>query len=350
MIRLSAFFVVAQLASASFGQTVTVDVTIEQVKAESRGITVSYPVGAEKKTTTLDVGRRAEITLNGKTVQLESIRPGQKATVEFHKELGVVTRITATGQTLATPKLVELTELGGMYPSLTEDGLTVVWEDKATIWTAHRADSDSYFTDKKKLFDGRHPALSSDGLEIVFLMSPRGTEPPTLHSATRDNTDGPFKRAEEIVVLRKQSNPKNPFLSADGLGLCFNRGTDNSNIEIVVSARRTRQDAWDAPERLAISSDSIQGILTFPCLTPDGLTMLCTNEGTPNLKGGRPMAWTRASAAEPFGNPKYVQIEGVPPLVGRSPRYVPATNELFLTGAAMAIVVVKNFTLAKPAD
>ena len=225
----------------------------------------------------------------------------------------------------------------------------MVWEDKATIWTAHRADSDSYFTDKKKLFHRRHPALSADGLEIVFLMSTRGTEPPTLHSATRDNIDGPFKRAEEMGTLRKQANPKNPFLSADGLALCFNRGTDNSNIEIVILAKRTRQDAWDVPERVAISSDSIQGILTFPCLTPDGRPF-GTNEGTPNLKGGRPMAWTRASSAEPFGNPKYVQLEGVPPLVGRSPRYVPATNELFLTGAAMAIVVVKNFTLAKPAD
>jgi hypothetical protein len=97
MIRLAAFFVVALLASASFAQTVTVEVTIEQVKAESRGITVSYPVGAEKKTTTLDVSRRAEITLNGTTVQLESIRSGQKATVEFHKELQVVAKITATG-------------------------------------------------------------------------------------------------------------------------------------------------------------------------------------------------------------------------------------------------------------
>ena len=67
MIRLSAFFVVALLASSSFAETVTVEVTIEQVKAESRGIIVAYMIGGEKKTTTLDVSRRAEITLNGTT-------------------------------------------------------------------------------------------------------------------------------------------------------------------------------------------------------------------------------------------------------------------------------------------
>lgn len=348
MIRLSAFTALALLASTSFAQAVKVEVTIDQVDPKSRGITVSYSVGAENKTSTLDVSRKAEITLNGNAVQLDSLRRGQKATVEYHKELGVVTRITATGQSIGTPKLVELTELSGMYPSLTEDGLIVVWEEKATIWTAHRADADSYFTDKKKHFDGRHPALSSDGLEIIFLMSPRGTEPPTLHSAVRDNIDSPFKRAEEIVALRKQSSPKNPFLSADGLALYFNRGSDKTNNEIVVSARRTRQDAWGTPERVPMKSESIQGILTFPYLTPDGLTMFCTNQGIPNVAGGLPMVWTRAGATEPFGNPKYVQIEGVPPLVGRSPRYVPATNELFLTTSG--IVVVKNFSLAKPAN
>lgn len=347
MIRLSAFFALALLTASSFAQTVKVEVTIEAVKPESRGITVSYSAGAEKKTSTLDVSRKAEITLNGNAVQLDAVRPGQKATVEFQRELAIVTKITATGQALGKPKLVELTELSGMYPSLTEDGLTVVWEEKTTIWTAHRADFDSYFTAKKKLFDGRHPALSSDGLEIVFLMSPRGTEPRTLHSATRDNIDGPFKRAEELRTLRKEPDPKNPFLTADGLALYFNRSPENTNNEIVVSTRRTRQDSWGAPVRLAIDNDSVQGILTFPCLTPDGLTMFCTNEGSPNLKGGRPMVWTRAGAAEPFGNPKYVQIDGLPPLVGRSPRYVPATNELFLTSSG--IVVVKNFSLAKPA-
>ena len=43
------------------------------------------------------------------------------------------------------------------------------------------------------------------------------------------------------------------------------------------------------------------------------------------------MVWTRKSLDEPFAEYRYIEWADIDPLVGRSPRYVSATNELFFT-------------------
>jgi len=85
------------LAPAAQAATVTVDVTIKAVDAKTRGITVIYKAKAGLKTIDLDVSRKAEITVNGKQVTLDSLKPDQKATVTFETELSIVTKIEATG-------------------------------------------------------------------------------------------------------------------------------------------------------------------------------------------------------------------------------------------------------------
>lgn len=76
---------------------VTVEVTIQSANAEARQITVFYQTGSGQKTIDLDVSSKAEITLNGEKASFQSLGSGLKATVEYHKDLAVVTKIDATG-------------------------------------------------------------------------------------------------------------------------------------------------------------------------------------------------------------------------------------------------------------
>jgi hypothetical protein len=84
---------------------VEVDVTIEAVDAKTRGVTVSYHTNLRQKSIDLDVSRRAEITVNGVSGTLDSLRPGQRAKVTYENELQVVTKIAAR-RTSDTPDSV----------------------------------------------------------------------------------------------------------------------------------------------------------------------------------------------------------------------------------------------------
>ena len=86
------------LFSSTQAAVVEVDVTIKSVNVKARGITATYETKLGQKSIDLDVSRKAEITVNGKSGTLESVRPGQKAKVSFEKELQIVTKIIATGE------------------------------------------------------------------------------------------------------------------------------------------------------------------------------------------------------------------------------------------------------------
>ena len=83
--------------SAQGAALVEVEVRIKSVDLQSRQITVAYKTTSGPKTIDLDVSRKAEITINGDSGTLESVRPGQKAKTSYDKELLVVTKINATG-------------------------------------------------------------------------------------------------------------------------------------------------------------------------------------------------------------------------------------------------------------
>ena len=85
---------VAQPARAA---VVEVDVTIKSVDAKAREITVVYETKAGQKTIDLDLSRKAEITVNGSSDTLDSLKPGQKAKIAYERELQIVTKIDATG-------------------------------------------------------------------------------------------------------------------------------------------------------------------------------------------------------------------------------------------------------------
>jgi hypothetical protein len=272
-----------------------------------------------------------------------------KAKVSYDKELAVVTKLEATGVVVKrkAPELVEVSELNpGISPCFTNDGLTVCWERTGVLWTAHRPDAESYFADKKELFAGRHPTMTSDGLEMIFLSM--GDKGEGLCVAKRESTQQSFKRAVAIPELADQPQPKNPSLTPNGLNLYFNR----SGNEIVVCVRETKDAPWSKPKPVPVAG-KVSGFLDWPYVGDDGLTMYCCNEGAGQLSRsvGNLMVWFRTSATEPFATQKAIEPKGLPTLIGRSPRYVAATHELFFTRAVVengkphwsGIWVIRNF-------
>ena len=113
------FLVLFSASQSSDAEAVKVETTIKSVKPEAKEITVTYKAGTTEKAITLDVSRKAAITLNGEKTDLESLGAGMAATVEYEKELAVVTKIEATGKktvaTAARPVLrltLQLSEFG----------------------------------------------------------------------------------------------------------------------------------------------------------------------------------------------------------------------------------------------
>jgi hypothetical protein len=349
---------------------VEVEVTIKSVDAKSRGITVVYETKLGQKSIDLDVSRKAEITVNGKEGTLDSLGRGLNGKVSYDKDLAIVTKIEAKGTPVATkqPELVEVSELndGGdnEWPSLTEDGLTIYWaRNRSMIWTAHRDDSQSLFTDKKQLFPGAMPTISSDGLELVFASQRTdGQKGVSLHVTTRTAADKTFRRPTEIHELRDFIG-KDPYLTSDGLTLYFcacRVGTpENQQMPVVSSTRKDKSSPWSAPKRVPnVAADSQAW---GPFLTKDGLHLFCEYRIPSNWKRDMSdfVVWSRASATEPFEKPRYYTIDGIPPLIGGSFHHIASTNELFFhrfpvhwqgVRPPIGIWIVKNFTLPEASN
>jgi hypothetical protein len=75
-------------------EDVTVEVEIKSIDPTSRTITVVHG----GKTTQLDFSRKVAVTIKGSPGEIGSILPGDSATVVYHKELEVVTKIDAEGK------------------------------------------------------------------------------------------------------------------------------------------------------------------------------------------------------------------------------------------------------------
>ncbi|MCC9607317.1 DUF1080 domain-containing protein [Blastopirellula sp. JC732] len=83
----------ALFTTVCFAQTVEVEVEIKSVNSEKRTITVEY----NGKATELDLSRKAVITIADTEAESSALIPGDKATVEYNKELAIVTKVAAAG-------------------------------------------------------------------------------------------------------------------------------------------------------------------------------------------------------------------------------------------------------------
>ena len=359
------FVLMFVLTFSALGQAgaepISVEATIKSVKPEAKEITVGYKTRLGDKSITLDVSRKAKITLNGKPSELKSLRPGHKVIVEYRKDLEIVTGIIATGKNIPLPELVEVSELGRIFPYyLSEDGMTIYyqksWND-AVIYSAHRKDAESLFEDAKVIFKGRQPVVTNDGLEMILIakQTAHGNASLCFHSATRDSVNDSFRRPRAIRELRDLTTnncPRNAFFSSDGLTLYFLRY--RKDAELVFTKRLDRKSPWAKPQVLKLNGSKLfPPTISTLFVTEDNLTLLCVVETSPAwmLAKGNLLKFTRSSPKKSFGNPEFVEIKGLPKLVGRYPHYIPATKELFflqsdegLLGKSR-LIIIKNFVL-----
>jgi hypothetical protein len=341
-------FLILSFVSEAVAQTTTVEVTVQSVKPEAKEITVGYKTNLGNKTITLDVSRKAEITLNGEEATLESLGPGQKATVDYNRELEIVTKIVATGKTVTVPELVEVKELNHVYQfCLSEDGLAIYFEKQGKIHVARRNDQNSIFEDVQPIFEGRQPSVTNDGLEMVFTGQPSSdSETKVLFSTTRDSKDRSFRRPKQLF----EQPYFNPCLSSDGLTLYANWYREKGKLVFVVATRSDRNSPWSEPQAINVVGSNLFTHLTGPYVMDDGLTLFCVIESGEIWASARGnlLKFTRNTPDEDFGNPEYVEIEGIPKLTGRYPRFVPATNEFFFLKAdghfsKSQLVSIKHF-------
>ena len=336
-------------------QTETVEAEIVSVNVAAGSVELAYQAALGKTQSTLDVSKKAKITINGEPGTLEGLQKGQTATVIYNTELAVVTSIQAIDAGGSqTAELVRLDDLKGSYPTLTADGLTLCYEapgeGEPLLMLARRKSVTEPFQNPESLFPGRHPALSGDGLELICLQMAPGKKTRTLHVATRKALTAPFGKPMEIRELSAIEYPRGPFLSEDGLTLCSR--TSKGTSELVGCRRVSRTSAWSTPKPLLASSveQNLGGQLTWPWISADGLTLLATLE-TGGKSTGQPNLYLlkRTSVAQPFSNPILIENAAIA-LQVRAPRYLPQTKELFVSGVpntanAFGIGVVKGFSL-----
>jgi hypothetical protein len=227
--------------------------------------------------------------------------------------------------------------------------MTIYWNGEDGIYSAHRSDANSFFEGRTLLFKGGGmPTVTSDGLEMVL----RANEGGTLQATTRRTVSDQFKRPSEIVEFADAKRPWNPCLAPDGLKLYFSRHKADSKYELVVSTRQTRNSGWTKPQPVPlVRDDGEEGNVVWCFVASDALTVLAAHMNRKDVeKKGNLMVWWRSSVDEPFTKYSYIQIEGGQPIVGVSPRWVKATNELFFTRtpgknekSSSGIWVIRNF-------
>ncbi|MCG6156580.1 HtaA domain-containing protein [Rubinisphaera margarita] len=332
------FLIVSTVASAS-----EMKGSVEFVAKD--GIRFTHDSVLGPATTDLKISPMLRVEINGKPATLADVKSGMKARLTLD-ESRTITEIFARSLEPASDAI----ELDGDYPSLTADGLTMFYEkpfkDAVWIWTASRKDPASEFTGATPLFPGRSPAVSGDGTELIYLDQNRKNES-ILHSVERKSLNEDFGRARPVSEFVRFPEPEYPFLSPDGLTICF-RDTSSRPPRIVSSSRRTLRSRWSTPEPLLEQQLAARSgeYFRWSSLTSDGLTML-TMINTPSTP--QPMVLHRKSTDAPFTEAEKIENDLIPPYVS-CPRYVAETNELFFNGHPTfspehKLAVLKEFEL-----
>ena len=343
--------------------TKTVSGSIRSVDPQGRTLTIRTKDGPGKGGLELEVSRKAKITVDGTEATLADLRVGQEAVVTYEATLAVATEVKATGAGEPAPEIVNVAEINTKnkenYPWLSPDGLTIYWVAEppgaveGEVWTARRKDAGSLFAEKRLVGHGRHVTVSADGL-TMFLVARRADGKPgdSIMVARRASTAAAFGRPQGVPELASIESPRNLYLTEDGRTLLFNDGSSkNGTFRVVEAKRTTPQGRWGTPRPLKLQQ-GVEGLLTCPCLTPDGRTLL----GSLAQDGANPrpkfMSWSRKSPDEPFGDPRPLLLPGVEEFTGWLPRYVEKTGELYFssqrlsTDGNMDLWLVRNFKLS----
>lgn len=325
-------------------EVVTLDATIKSVDAKARTITVQK----KSKTTELDVSRKAKITLLDKDATLESLKAGQEATLTFHTELELVLKIDALSLKEKQPELVVLNELdkegAENNPWLTSDGLTIYWtveiapEQTRWVWTAKRKDADALFENPLRLIPAQDFTISDDELEMIIFQNK------ALYKTSRDAIDKSFKRPKKITAaVLRNGFLAGPCLSADGLTLYCDGMIKGKGPQIHVMTRKDKTSKWSSPQPLKLT---LTDRMKFPYVSRDGRYLFCTSRDI--TQGSNIIVHSRKDTKGLFRTASIVNCGGIT-VRGIFPRFVSATNELFIAGNATEggenkLMVLKNFS------
>ncbi|OYW21201.1 MAG: hypothetical protein B7Z55_06045, partial [Planctomycetales bacterium 12-60-4] len=161
--------------------------------------------------------------------------------------------------------------------------------------------------------------------EMIFVRGTPGAS--SLRIAQRNAIGEPWVPGGQIEEFSGLANTKSPAISEDGLTLVFEHGSPDA-IQLMTSTRTDRRSPWNTPRPLPLGPDPTRtGQLTWPCLSNDGLTLwYCHGDRMlPEIRTA-----TRSDRQASFGDHHPVMVDGKP-LIGRAPRYLASTGELFLT-------------------
>jgi uncharacterized protein (TIGR03067 family) len=350
----AALFFVASLAVAADRR---IEGTVKAVDAERSTVTITTRSGRSTKDETLDVVKKARVTVNGQPAPLKDVRRGQQAVAVFNAELEVVTRLDANGEGIAplVPEITVVNELPepdghhtGPWPSA--DGLTLYWKTQpglanasAWIWSARRSSKDALFEDARRLVPGSDMTATADGLELILLQGD------SVWVTTRPAIDAAFVRPRKIAELQGHGFLSVPCLSGDDLVLYLDRALPDQPAAPVKFVRANRRAKWTGPTPVKLAVPLGKGVRFFS-VTLDGSRAFCLlfdwTPGRPADPNRNEVVMMRAERAG-FGRPEVIRVGGEP-LRGIFPRYVAATNELFFArapaeGQRAEIAVIRNF-------
>lgn len=338
-------------ANYSNAEVVSIEATIKSIDVKSNKITVER----KGKTTELDVSKSADIS---------KLKAGQKATLSYHLDLETVLKIETTQDgSSPNPKVVSLDELNigspNFAPWVTKDGLSIYWTRNESIWEARRKNVDEPFQKQSRLFDGFMPTVSEDGLYMVLCRQLKiGNKDMgrKLFFSVRKNKQDDFSPPRVIRELRDMGILMTPCLSPDGLTLymsCY--GPDDNQKGHWAVTRATKSSKWDIAKKHRIVPHPNPLPSTTPFVTDDGLSLMLTKR-TNAAHGafGEFLVLTRDSTKDKIFSKfqKQIEVDGEL-IIGRFPRYCPATHELFFSAPVSegkdseGIWCIKNFDLSK---
>lgn len=156
------------------------------------------------------------------------------------------------------------------HPSITEDGLTLVYYKGCSPYDDHlkivnRASTDVPFenestiwsisTNEQNIMHELDPHISPDGLTLYYVKYVPSLSMVDIYRATRANRTSPFGSIQEVTAVKTTYQERGPFLTADGLTLFFssNRaGTGDFNFYRV--SRPNTSTEFESANVVAVSS------------------------------------------------------------------------------------------------